>query len=94
MDGSARRVKKHRRRASLHLKVPEMIPSDIESLRMVNARRPRGEAAQFAALEFGHSDRTFSVAAPSRRRRLLARFPRAAALLAYFSPRYFFHGSQ
>jgi hypothetical protein len=71
-----------------------MIPSDVESLRMVNARTPRGEAARFAALEFGRSDRGFAAAPPSAARRARVRFPRAAAFLAYFSARYAFHGSQ
>ncbi len=71
-----------------------MIPMDVETLGYVNASSRR--AGRFAELEYARSDRMWAMGRPGGKRPARGEPERARlyALLAYFSRRYAFHGSQ
>lgn len=94
MDGSKGRVKGDRKRRGSRVEEIDVIPQDVSTLRYMSASRRT--AARFADLEYGRSDRAWALARPRKARRWRGRASRALlrAALAYFSPRYAFHGSQ
>jgi len=94
MDGSGGRYNGDRSARGWRIEDIRMIPQDIATLRYVNASSRA--AGRFAELEYGGSDRAWALAGLGRKAPARPRTGRLRlyALLAYFSPRYAFHGPQ